>query len=91
KPDFAERFEFYLDRMEIGNGNTENTDAEEVKKTFLAERKQREKSKMPIPPIDEEFLEALGKMKGKNYSGMGLGIDRLVMILGGIKDIKEVY
>ncbi|MCJ7740542.1 hypothetical protein MUP32_04485, partial [Candidatus Microgenomates bacterium] len=47
KPDFAERFEFYLDRMEIGNGNTENTDAEEVKKTFLAERKQREKSKMP--------------------------------------------
>jgi len=91
KPDFAERFEFYLDRMEIGNGNTENTDAEEVKKTFLAERKQREKSKMPLPAIDEEFLEALGKMKGKNYSGMGLGIDRLIMVLGEIKDIGEIY
>ncbi len=91
KPNFAERFEFYLDRTEVGNGNTENTDVEDVKKTFLAEKKQREKSRMSVSAVDEEFLEALGKMKEKNYSGMGLGVDRLIMILGEIKDIGEIY
>lgn len=77
KPHLAERFELYIGGMEIGNGNTENTDADSVRK-------------MLKKPVDEEFLSALNGMKKKTYAGMGIGIDRLAMLFSGVTDIKEV-
>jgi len=77
KPHLAERFELYINGMEIGNGNTENTDVIAVRKTLKK-------------PIDETFLKALAMMKHKTYAGVGLGVDRLVMLFSGAKDIKEV-
>lgn len=77
KPHLAERFELYIGGMEIGNGNTENTDADSVRK-------------MLKKPIDETFLSALRAMSKKSYAGMGLGIDRLAMFFSGVTDIKEV-
>ena len=77
RPHLAQRFELYINGMEIGNGNTENTDVIAVRKTLKK-------------PIDETFLKALNNMKNKSYGGMGLGIDRLVMLFSGAKDIKEV-
>jgi elongation factor P--beta-lysine ligase len=74
KPLFAQRFELYIHRMEIGNGNTENTDTASVRKAFEAE------SLKTGMPIDEEFLTYLGKMKGSSYAGIGIGIDRLTML-----------
>lgn len=64
----AERFELYIDGIELANGNTENTDIQSVKSGL---RK----------PLDREFLDSLRKMKNATYAGIGLGIDRLTMLI----------
>ena len=74
KPLFAQRFELYIHRMEIGNGNTENTDTASIRQTFEIE------SKKTGTPLDEDFLSSLGKMKSSSYAGVGIGIDRLTML-----------
>lgn len=77
KPHLVERFELYINGMEIGNGNTENTDIDLVRKALKK-------------PVDETFLSALKTMNKKKYAGMGLGIDRLAMLFSEATDIKEV-
>ena len=72
-PFLAERFELYINRVEIANGNTENTDTKSIRMVFEQEHK---KTGMPI---DEEFLAWLELMKHSSYAGVGLGIDRLAM------------
>lgn len=71
---FAERFELYINKIEIANGNTEKTDKEYIHATFI---KEQEKTGLPI---DDEFLTSLDQMKGHMYAGVGLGIDRLTML-----------
>jgi lysyl-tRNA synthetase class 2 len=83
-PIFAERFECYIDRIEIGNGNTENTDVKSLRKAF---EKERALTKLPI---DEEFLNSLKIMNKKSYAGIGIGIDRLVMIFANESSIDNV-
>ena len=85
--DFAERFELYINRLEIANGNTENTDAESVRKTFLEEQKQRKTKSLVSPPVDELFLESIKSLKTKRVGGVGLGIDRLVMVLSKARNV----
>jgi elongation factor P--(R)-beta-lysine ligase len=89
-PDFAQRFELYLGGMELGNGNAENTELNAVSHAFTAEKKFRNTHQIPTPPIDESFLNALTDMKNNSFAGMGLGIDRLTMILADISQISEV-
>ncbi len=89
-PDFAERFELYVNKMEIANGNTEITDSKKVRESFLKEKKWREENNIVVPPVDKEFLEALNTMSDKLYAGVGLGIDRLIMLFAGCQNIKEV-
>lgn len=81
-PIFAERFELYIGGVEIGNGNTENTDIKSVKKLFENEHKSTNL------PIDNEFLDSLKKMNNNSYAGVGIGIDRLAMILNNETSIK---
>ncbi len=90
KPYLAERFELYINGIEIANGNTENTDAEEILDSMEKEEHYRKKRSLICPPIDMEFIEALRKMSAKSYAGIGLGIDRLAMVLGGITDISQL-
>ena len=80
-PLFAQRFELYIDGIEIGNGNTERTDAEAVRKVFELEQEKRKKENKPFVPIDKEFLNSLRNMEGKKYAGIGLGVDRVVKLL----------
>lgn len=75
KPYLAERFELYINGIELANGNTENTDIESVKNGL---RK----------PLDHEFLDSLKKMQNASYSGVGIGIDRLSMIFSNNSYIK---
>lgn len=89
KPYLAERFELYIDGKEIANGNTENTDVEDVIRSMKKEEKFRKKMGILSPPIDMEFIESLRKMHGKSYAGIGLGIDRLAMVLGNVEDINQ--
>ena len=75
-PLIADRFELYFNGIEIGNGNTEETDSNLVRAEF--ERLSREKHM----PIDEEFLSALDSLHGKSYAGIGIGVERLNLVLG---------
>lgn len=89
-PYLAERFEVYIFGKEIGNGNTERTDKKAVLARFKTEQQERTKTGTFAPPIDYEFLDALEKMSSKRYGGIGLGIDRLAMIMADCDNIKDV-
>lgn len=79
-PLIAERFELYMFGIELGNGNTESTDVEEIRTVFEYEKQFREKMET-VQAVDEDFLESLTAMQGTSYAGIGLGLDRLSMIM----------
>jgi len=89
QPHIAERFELYIDGMEIANGNTENTNYVEIRKIFLDEEKYRKKHQLPFSSIDQKFLDALNGMKG-TYAGVGMGIERLAMVFTKTQDIQTI-
>ncbi len=92
KPYLAERFEVYLGGLEIGNGNSELTDSKLVKKKFLEEQKYRQTPQLPTHGIDQQFLQALSEMDqtGQSYAGIGLGVERLAMILANQESLEEM-
>lgn len=82
----AERFELYIKKVEIANGNTENTTALTIKKHFSEEQEKR-----PInQPIDEKFIESITFMNNAAYAGVGLGVDRLALLFAESKTIDEL-
>ncbi len=89
-PHLAQRFEFFIAGLEIANGNTEETDALAVSEAFQSEFKQREAKGEPNSAIDTQFVEALQTMNTQEYAGIGLGVERLAMILAGIEDIHQL-
>jgi elongation factor P--(R)-beta-lysine ligase len=90
KPYLAERFEFAIGGMELGNGNNENTDAELVAQKFAQEFELRKKNQLLNSPVDAEFIEALSQMNKKKYAGIGAGVDRIAMLFADTTDIKDV-
>jgi lysyl-tRNA synthetase class 2 len=88
-PRFAERFEAYLDGVELCNGFSELIDPVEQRQRLERDREQREKLGRSVYPIDERFIAAL--QDGIPPSGgNALGFDRLLMLLTGTKTIDEV-
>lgn len=88
-PPVAERFEMYLGPLELANGYHELADAREQRARFnrdLAVRRQRAAA---LPPIDERLLSAL-QSGLPDCAGVALGIDRLLMAMAGVQDIREV-
>ena len=85
----AERFEFYYKGVELANGFHELTDADEQRRRFEQDNRQRQKAGLPLRAIDERFLGAL-QAGMPNTAGVALGVDRLVMIALGVETIKEV-
>ncbi|MCW9698462.1 elongation factor P--(R)-beta-lysine ligase [Avibacterium sp. 20-129] len=85
----AERFEFYYKGIELANGFNELTDANEQRHRFEQDNRQREQLGLPIRQLDERFLAAL-QAGVPNCAGVALGIDRLIMIALGAKNISEV-
>jgi lysyl-tRNA synthetase class 2 len=88
-PELAERFEFYLQGMELANGFYELTDAVEQRQRFEQELAKRQALNLPTYPLDERFLAAL-QAGLPNCAGVALGLDRLLMLLMGITNIREV-
>ena len=84
----AERFEVYIAGMELGNAFSELNDAQEQRRRFMEEQKLRKELGKEVIPIDEDFLDAIGNMPPS--AGIALGVDRLVMLLTGAKNIEEV-
>ncbi len=79
---FTERFELYINGVEIGNGWTEETDIEEVKKRLETESLKRNL------PIDKEFLECHKDIP--DCAGCSLGLERLFIVLEGMDSIHKI-
>ena len=89
EPPLAERFELYLDGLELANGFHELRDAGEQRRRFLGELERRQAAGMARPPLDENFLSAL-EAGLPACAGVALGIDRLLMRLTGCGHIDRV-
>ncbi len=85
----CERFELFLDGMEIANGFSELTDASEQRGRFELELEIRTGQGKPVAPMDEYFLAAL-EAGLPDCSGVAMGIDRLLMVLLGVENIKDI-
>ncbi len=88
-PLVAERFELYLDGIEICNGFGELGDRGEHERRFAEQNRARAAAGKEPYPLDERFLDAL-ESGLPDCSGNALGIDRLLMVLTGASTIDEV-
>jgi len=87
-PSVAERFELYAHGLELANGFSELTDPIEQRRRLEDEREFRRARGRPAYPLDEAFLEAVGRMPPSG--GVALGLDRVLMLLLGAERIEDV-
>ena len=85
-PKFAERFELFIARMELANAYTELNDPAEQYENFLTQLRGQEES---LTKMDRDYITAL-KYGMPPAGGLGIGIDRLVMVLTGAASIRDV-
>jgi lysyl-tRNA synthetase, class II len=85
----VERWEAFVGGIEIANSFTELNDPDEQRRRFEAQAEERKRGDEESQPYDEAFIEALEHGMPPT-GGVGLGIDRLVMILTGAKTLREV-
>jgi lysyl-tRNA synthetase class 2 len=87
-PRLVERFELYANGLELANAFGELTDADEQRARFAAESETRARLGKAVYAVDEKLLAALPRMRPT--SGVALGMDRLVMLVLGAADIRDV-
>jgi len=88
-PQITERMQLYLCGLEIANGFSELNDPIEQKERFKEQKSLLKKGEIESHPYDETFIEAL-EYGLPPTAGLGIGLDRLVMILSNEKSIKDV-
>jgi len=89
EPPVAERFEAFLQGVELANGFHELADAVEQRRRFEADRAYRRDQGLMDVPLDEHLLAALARGR-PDCSGVALGFDRLVMIAAGARSLAEI-
>lgn len=87
--DCAERFELYFGGVELANGFQELTDAQEQLSRFEEDNRQRLLANKKAIEIDTEFIAALESGLPES-AGVALGIDRLLMVMLGVDEIRSV-
>jgi lysyl-tRNA synthetase, class II len=85
----VERFEFYVGGMELGNAFTELNDAEEQAERFAMQAAEGAGGNVEAEQGDPDYVEALSYGMPPT-GGLGLGIDRLAMVLGEKESIRDV-
>jgi lysyl-tRNA synthetase class 2 len=88
-PTIVERFEYYVGGMELGNAFTEINDAEEQAERFAMQSEEGAGGNVEAEPGDPDYVEALSYGMPPT-GGIGLGIDRLAMVLTGHDSIRDV-
>ena len=86
EPEYAERFELYVAGMERANAYTELNDPAVQQENFRIQLRGQEES---MATMDEDFITAL-KYGMPPAGGLGIGIDRLIMVLTGASSIRDV-
>lgn len=88
-PNLTERFELFVGGMETMNCYTELNDPREQRRRFEAEKAKKEAGDQETMPFDEDFI--LAQEYGMpQQAGIGIGIDRLIMLLTNINHIRQV-
>jgi lysyl-tRNA synthetase class 2 len=88
-PTLADRFELFIGGIEFANGYSELNDPQEQQIRFQQQAQQQQLGNEEIAAFDKEFIEAL-EYGMPPAAGLGIGIDRLVMLFSQQNSIKEV-
>lgn len=88
-PEYAERFELYIGTMEIANAYTELNDPAVQYENFVSQLKGEDEDEDTFRSLDEDFITAL-KYGMPPAGGLGIGIDRLIMLLTNAASIRDV-
>lgn len=88
-PMLAERFEVFINGMELANGYQELADAQTYRQRFNESLALRQESNLPAVPLDENLLQTLQDQPLPDCSGVALGFDRLLLLQQGFRDIEQ--
>jgi len=89
EPEWTERFEIFAGQMEISNGFSELNDPEDQRRRFEAQLKERERGDDEAHQMDEDYIRALSYGMPP-AGGVGIGIDRVCMLLTDSHTIRDV-
>ena len=89
RPGLVERFEAFVGGIEVGNAFSELVDPDEQRRRFEEQQRLAAAGDEEAPPFDEDYVRALEQGMPPT-GGLGLGIDRLLMLLSGRQSIREV-
>jgi lysyl-tRNA synthetase, class II len=89
EPEWTERWEIYAGKMEIANGFSELNDPEDQRRRFEAQLTERERGDLEAHQMDEDYIRALSYGMPPT-GGVGVGVDRLCMLLTDSHTIRDV-
>ncbi|MEI8300768.1 MAG: EF-P lysine aminoacylase EpmA [Chlamydiota bacterium] len=87
---YAARFECYHQGLELANGYHELTDPKEQRKRLIENSLKRNSLGKSFLPIDNNFLKALESLAGKDFYGVAVGFDRLMMLRHQVHHIQDI-